>query len=273
MPDKAFVVKNGLIVQANLIYANSGQVGVNTITPGANLDIVGTANVSGAVALANTIIVTGNATLSNTIVVTGNATFSNTIVVTGNATFSNSSIYTGKATFSNTIVVTGNATFSNLVISANGFYTNSTTRADFASGTQMSFQQNTAPIGWTKSTTYDDVGMRVVSGNANTTSGAAAFSSVFSQANTASTTLTTAQMPTHSHTDAGHAHDATGNLGGASGYSDSAPISAAQPVGVYESIQITTGYASIQDTGGGGGHTHALNMQMNYVDFILASKN
>jgi len=46
MADKAFVVKNGLVVNTNLIYANNGSVGINTATPSANLDVTGTVNIS-----------------------------------------------------------------------------------------------------------------------------------------------------------------------------------------------------------------------------------
>jgi|GEM_PF-4358449 len=125
MSDKDFTVKNGLIVNTNLIYATGGKVGISNATPDANLTITGTANVqgnfsvtgttrsTGAAALANTLSVTGSATLSNTLAVTGNTVISNTLSVTGNASFANSVIITGNATFVNTFSVTGNVNFAN----------------------------------------------------------------------------------------------------------------------------------------------------------------
>ena len=44
MADKNFIVKNGFVVNTNLIWANNGQIGFNTNTPDANVTIVGTAN-------------------------------------------------------------------------------------------------------------------------------------------------------------------------------------------------------------------------------------
>lgn len=65
------------------------RIGIGTITPDANLHVVGTANVSGATRLANTLTVVGNVTLSNTLSVTGNVRFSNTLVVTGSVSYGN----------------------------------------------------------------------------------------------------------------------------------------------------------------------------------------
>ena len=47
MSDKNFIVKNGFVVNNNLIWANNGQVGINTGSPDANVTIVGTSNVQG----------------------------------------------------------------------------------------------------------------------------------------------------------------------------------------------------------------------------------
>jgi hypothetical protein len=88
------------------------------------------------------------------------------------------------------------------------------------SGTKMMFVQTTAPTGWTKDTTHDNKSIRVVSGTAGS-GGSVNFTSAFSSqgvsgavnGNTAtgstdlvgatgtigSTTLSTTQMPSHSH--------------------------------------------------------------------------
>ncbi len=72
----------------------NNRTGINTTAPDASLAVVGTANVSGAVRLANTLAVIGNTTLSNTIAVTGNATFSNTLTVSGNVQFNSTGLHT-----------------------------------------------------------------------------------------------------------------------------------------------------------------------------------
>lgn len=72
----------------------TNRTGINTTTPDASLQVVGQANVSGAVRLANTLQVIGNTNLSNTIAVTGNATFANTLAVAGNVQFNSAGLHT-----------------------------------------------------------------------------------------------------------------------------------------------------------------------------------
>ncbi len=90
MADKEFKVKNGLVVNTDLIWANNGQIGFNTLSPDANVTIVGTANVQG-----NSVI-TGTLSVGNTISVLGNATFSNTVTANGN-------LYTRQSLFVNAV--------------------------------------------------------------------------------------------------------------------------------------------------------------------------
>lgn len=144
MADKDFVVKNGLVVNSNLIVANAGKVGILTSAPDAILTINGTANVSGNAAFSQRLAVTGAAVLSNTLTLTGNATFSNTVSVVGAVVLSNSvtiaglvnssSLSTNSATITNLTVINaptfttlnaGNATFTNTV-NMNGANTNVT---------------------------------------------------------------------------------------------------------------------------------------------------
>lgn len=61
------------------------------------------------------------------------------------------------------------------------------------SGTVMLFRQTTPPTGWSKGTTYDDYALRLVTGSAST-GGSTAFTSVF-----AARTITTANLPSHTH--------------------------------------------------------------------------
>ena len=147
----AFNVKNGMSVNTNLIWANNGQVGINTASPDANFAVIGTANVSGNTTItgkivgSNTLAITGNTTLSNTILVTGNANFSNTLSVIGNLKVGNDSVsssanISGNAyvvgntvlintlTVGNTTLILGPTTTNSAFTSANNAYFNGTAR-------------------------------------------------------------------------------------------------------------------------------------------------
>jgi hypothetical protein len=147
-----------------------------------------------------------------------------------------------------------------------------TVPAAFASGTAMLFMQTAAPTGWTKSTTHDNKALRIVSGTAGS-GGTAAFTTAFGtpavsgsvslSGSVGATTLSTAQIPSHTHGIGGGGDQAnTGLYGGNSG-----------------------GYSfTSSSTGGNGSHTHgfsgsgslssataAINVQ--YVDAIIATKD
>jgi hypothetical protein len=131
----------------------------------------------------------------------------------------------------------------------------------FAAGTAMLFAQTAAPTGWTKSTTHDNKALRVVSGTASS-GGSVAFTTAFaSQAvsgTVGNTTLTTTQIPSHSHSARQQATSAAMAFGGD-----------------------FTGYYNDGNTGaagGGGSHNHsftgtAINLAVQYVDVIIATKN
>jgi len=162
--------------------------------------------------------------------------------------------------------------------------TAATTYAPMGSGTITAFQQTTAPTGWTKVTTYNDAGFRVVSGTASAVTGATAFSTVFAQTTTGTTTpaasggpstnttdghtLSIAEIPAHAHPYDRTAYNApSGAIAGGTDY--------------YENT-VNDGYI-----GGGAAHTHTMGshthtaaahnhtvaLNLNYVDLILASKN
>lgn len=119
------------------------------------------------------------------------------------------------------------------------------------SGTRMLFQQTNAPVGWTKDTTHNDKALRVVSGAAGS-GGAVDFSAAFVAGKTGDHTLTIAEIPAHRHTAArnGIAYvdydDGNGN-------------------------QVGDGESG--STGGGEAHSHPLNLNIKYVDIIIASKD
>jgi hypothetical protein len=141
----------------------------------------------------------------------------------------------------------------------------------FPSGTRMVFQQTAAPTGWTKDTTaaLNDGALRTTTGTVGT-GGTVAFETAFaSQAvggtngNTGATTLSTAQLPSHTHT-AGAPNQTAGLQGGAQ-----ANVGAAD------------GSSTTGATGGGGSHLHggstfsgtAIDLNVKFYDVIIAAKD
>ena len=88
MADKDFVVKNGMIVNTNLLVANAtnDRVGINTATPDATLTVAGTANVSGNVAFSSNFSVTGNTYLNGRFEVNNSAYIEKKLYVGNTAT-------------------------------------------------------------------------------------------------------------------------------------------------------------------------------------------
>jgi hypothetical protein len=124
----------------------------------------------------------------------------------------------------------------------------------FAPGTVMLFVQTAAPTGWTKSTTHDNKALRVVSGSV-TTGGTQNFTAVLN-GNVGATTLTEAQMPSHSHTPRRYSQGIGGNNNIGSSSHTTTPVN----------VPLAT-----TATGGGGSHTHS--MDVAYVDVIIATKD
>ena len=143
--------------------------------------------------------------------------------------------------------------------------------SQFPSGTDMVFHQTAAPTGWTKNTTaaLNDGALRTTTGTVGT-GGTVAFETAFaSQAvggtngNTGATTLSTAQLPSHTHT-AGAPNQTAGLQGGAQ-----ANVGAAD------------GSSTTGATGGGGSHVHggstfsgtAIDLNVKFYDVIIAAKD
>lgn len=139
-----------------------------------------------------------------------------------------------------------------------------TTSVGFASGTVMLFRQTAAPTGWTKLLTNDNHALRVVTGSVSS-GGSVAFTTAFASkavsGSAGGTTLTSTQMPSHTHT-ATTGHEWAGNNS----------ITAVD-FGRFGNFNPTS-----SATGGGGSHNHtfsgtAINLAVQYVDVIRASKN
>ena len=145
--------------------------------------------------------------------------------------------------------------------------------AGFAAGTVLLFYQASAPTGWTQVTTLNDYDLRLVSGAGGTTGGTTAYSTVFanqtptittSGLSAGATTLSTAQMPSHSH--------ATWiNDGG--GTTQTYPDYGVNIFGGQETLMLAAG--------GGGSHSHSLSgsatsstitLNVRYANIIICSK-
>jgi hypothetical protein len=190
---------------------------------------------------------------------------------TGLATLTANNVLIGNGTGNVTFVAPGST--GNLLTS-NGSTWTSAAASGFPSGTVMLFAQTAAPTGFTKNTTTgDNSALRVTTGAAST-GGSVGFTTAFaSQAVTitavsgsaGNTTLSTPQIPSHSHT----VPAASTNYGlGPSGAQFGAPAN----------TSITT-----SNTGGGGSHDHpfsfssatanAINLAVQYIDVIRATKD
>lgn len=145
----------------------------------------------------------------------------------------------------------------------------------FATGTKMMFVQTAAPTGWTKDTTHNNKALRVVSGTAST-GGTVAFTTAFASKEVSgtvgSTTLSTSQIPAHTHPY--HQQIYLGG-GGAAYDGDALSGNGGTPnLGHFAAVPAQT----TSSTGGGTSHNHsftgtAIDMAVQYVDTIIATKD
>jgi hypothetical protein len=180
---------------------------------------------------------------------------------------------TGAAALTANNVLLGNGTSAVQFVapgaSGNVLTSNGTTWSSAAiipSGTVMLFVQTSAPTGWTKSTAHDNKALRVISGTAGT-GGSVAFTTAFASQGVSGTvgnhTLTTAEIPSHTHTVDIYSTDPCGSLGYIGTVKASGPASYTP---------------STNATGSGGAHNHsfsgtAINLAVQYVDVIIATKS
>ena len=128
----------------------------------------------------------------------------------------------------------------------------------FAAGTKMLFQQTAAPTGWTKVTSSNDVALRVVSGTVGS-GGSVAFETAFASQTIPVHTLAVGELPNHNH------YIQTHTVSGSSEFTLDASGSGANPTGG------STGSVS-QTHGGSHGHG-SINLDVQYVDVIIATKD
>lgn len=194
---------------------------------------------------------------------------------TGANTLTAENVILGNGASAVKVVAPGTA---NNVLTSNGTtWISQAAGGGFAAGTVMLFAQTSAPTGWTKNvSTGDNSALRLTTGTAST-GGSVAFTTAFaSQTPTGSvsitavsgsagaTTLTTPQIPSHTHS-----YNTRGSTPGNSG-------------GTGDIGSVSTG-----STGGGGSHTHpfsfssgsgtfsgnAINLAVQYIDVIRATKD
>ena len=155
------------------------------------------------------------------------------------------------------------------------------TEVNFPSGTKMIFYQSSAPTGWTKDTSRNDVALRIVSGGGGGTyhGGDGAFSAIFAsnrQTNSGSVnsrTLNTNQIPKHNHPyKMGYFAENNGNLANPN------DIAGSNKGNDWDNNAFTTDRNTSDQSQGGTGHDHGftnprINLQPHYVDVIICSKD
>jgi hypothetical protein len=137
----------------------------------------------------------------------------------------------------------------------------------------MTFNQTSAPTGWTKDTSTDNAGFRLVSGSASS-GGSVDFTTAFSAAravtvtsisgSAGATTLSTPQIPSHTH-----------GLNRTGAYEPYRPVAT-------NGAQASLNTQATGATGGGESHTHpfsfstgagTVDLSVKYVDLIIAQKD
>jgi len=143
----------------------------------------------------------------------------------------------------------------------------------------MLFVQTSAPTGWTKITTHNDKALRVVSGSVST-GGSVAFTTAFASRSVTgtvgSTSLSTAQLASHTH----QALDNAGNTAtqGFMTLDSTSSGSNGFAAGALWNTYYQHSNGQTQTNGSGSTHNHsftgtAINLAVNYVDVIIASKD
>lgn len=145
----------------------------------------------------------------------------------------------------------------------------------FPAGTRMTFNQTSAPTGWTKDTTHNNKAFRVVNGTVGA-GGSVPFTTAFESktpsGTVGSTALTIAQMPAHTHTV-----QVTSRSVNDDNTAATPPSMSASGRNLNSSTQIVKGMTATS-TGSGDAHTHtftgtAINLDVQYVDLIIAVKD
>jgi len=215
---------------------------------------------------ANTFV--GNQTVTGNITASGDITVGDDLVVTDDASIGGDLALTGNETIGGNLTVTGT------VSCANGSLMASRKIDALNAGVGVLFRQASVPTGWTKSTTYNDAAIRIVSG---TPSQKADAGDEFTTLLAARTILAT-HLPDHTITitDPGHQHRTKMDT---EACDDSNQQSVWSPTGTGTdnagplSTVATTGITAAFGSTARGGAQTTIPFDVNYVDFYLATKD
>lgn len=136
----------------------------------------------------------------------------------------------------------------------------SSTADPVPAGSVVPFYNSAAPSGYTV-VALNDYALKVVSSSGGVTSGSVAYSTLFARTATDAHTLTTAQIPSHTH----NANTSASILVGSGG-----AIATGTGAAAYAGVSATN-FATA--TGGGGSHTHDLDMRVQTAAVVLATRN
>jgi len=272
------VYRNGIkLGQADFTATNGTSIVLNTGATAGDLievvafianAIVGTSGYSGYSGTNGTNGTSGYSGYSGTNGTNGTSGYSGYSGTNGSAGASGFSGYSG------TNGASGTSGYSGSGISGFSGYSGAGAAASIPAGSVLLFYQSAAPTGWTQVTSVNDVALRLVSGSGGSTGGTTAFSTVFTNQTptinvsglaAGATTLSTAQMPSHTHNSGLYK-----NCGGSN-------LPSVGNAGCFAGASWVT-----SSTGGGGSHTHtisgsasssAITLNVQYANVIICSKN
>jgi hypothetical protein len=126
----------------------------------------------------------------------------------------------------------------------------------FPSGTRLLFHQTAAPTGWTKETnaSYNNKALRLVTGTVSSGGSNNFDTALVNSLTSGATTLTTSQIPSHSHGS---------NIVKLSG----------SGIGIPDASTYSGSFGTTDTAGTGGSHTHTVQLNVAYHDVIIATKD
>lgn len=137
----------------------------------------------------------------------------------------------------------------------------SSTADPVPSGSVVPFYNNAVPAGYTV-VSLNDYALKIVSSAGGVTSGSVAYSTLFARTSTDSYTLTTPDIPSHTHTTSLFLSTLTETSSAGHRYTDGTGSAPGSPATLTSNA-----------TGGGGGHSHNIDMRVNTAALVLGTRN
>lgn len=268
---------NGLISgSSGLVFNNSANtLYANTINVSSNMRVYGNLQVgSGTVTITNNSIEASSIIVAGSAIPSGNA--ANLAYATANAAYSVANTSVQNTTSSVFAGISNNSSYFGGILP--NLYRMKSDGQVIPAGSNTTFNQTSAPTGWTKVTTYNDYAMRIVSGSVDNKTNGVAFTTAFAAKSVSgtvgNTTLSTNEMPSHTHTAYAPVHSQ--NDAGSQGYPNNDNHQSFRTSDRARDRAVAS--AAISNVGGGGAHNHSfsgtnIDLSVNYVDFILATAN